>query len=389
MSRSSSSWAGALLAGALLLAGCGQGSRGAAPAPAEPPRAAAPAPSAPAAQAPASQAPAAPAAPAAAPSEPVHVRYASQFASSDVPLFIAVDKGYFREAGIDFEFVRFGNSSEAIPALGTGQVDASSSGTNPALWNAVARGIPLKMVLDKGTFRPGWGDQALAIRKAVFDSGRGHSLDDLQGLRIAMTPPGRGTASGCALAAGLQRVGQTLDLVDVQPINFPEQLAALANGAVDGSMLNEPFLARALSQGTVVRAVDLDQMYPNFTISTLIFSGSLYDDKPTARGFAKAFIRAVRDYLGARAGSGSMTWTDVADTMGRYTGLDPASLTDLSPAGFNPNGLPNKDSLLHCYQFFRGENLIPTPVPDATLAGVWGTDLVEQVLTDVGRQPES
>jgi NitT/TauT family transport system substrate-binding protein len=385
MPRTRSFWAPALLAGALLLGACGQGARAPAPAAPEPPRAAAPASAT--APAPPSAAPAAPAAP---PPALAHVRYASQFASSDVPLFIAVDKGYFEQAGVDFEFVRFGNSSEAIPALGTGQVEASSSGTNPALWNAVARGIPLKLMLDKGTFRPGWGDQALAIRKAVYDSGRGHTLDDLQGLRIAMTPPGRGTASGCALGAGLQRVGQTLDVVDIQPINFPEQLAALANGAVDGAMLNEPFLARALSQGTVVRAVDLDQMYPGFTISSLIFSATLYDDKPAAKGFAKAFIRAVRDYLGARTGSGSsMSWAEVTDTMGRYTGLDPASLTELSPTGFNPNGLPNKDSLLYCYQFFRAEGLIPTPVPEPTLAAVWGTDLVEEVLTEIGRLPEN
>jgi NitT/TauT family transport system substrate-binding protein len=381
MLHTRSSWRGALLAGAVLLVGCGQGARTTAPPAAEPPRAAAPA----SATAPAGAAPAAPAAPAL-----THVRYASQFASSDVPLFIALDKGYFEQAGVDFELVRFGNSSEAIPALGTGQVEASSSGTNPALWNAVARGIPLRMMLDKGTFRPGWGDQALAIRKAVYDSGRGHTLDDLQGLRIAMTPPGRGSASGCALAAGLQRVGQTLDVVDVQPINFPEQLAALANGAVDGAMLNEPFLARALSQGTVVRTIDIDQMYPGFTISTLIFSGTLYDDKPAAKGVIRAFVRAVRDYLGARAGTASgMTWADVADTMGRYTGLDPASLTDLSPAGFNPNGLPNKDSLLHCYQFFRAEGLVPTPVSDAQLATIWGTDLVEEVLAEIGRLPEN
>ena len=385
MPRTRSFWGPTLLAGAVLLGACGQGARAPSPAAPEPPRAAAPASTA----APTPAVPA-PAAPAAAPAAPTHVRYASQFASSDVPLFIAVDKGYFEQAGIDFEFVRFGNSSEAIPALGTGQVDASSSGTNPALWNAVARGIPLKMVLDKGTFRPGWGDQALAIRKAVYDAGRGHTLDDLQGLRIAMTPPGRGTASGCALGAGLQRVGQTLDVVDIQPINFPEQLAALANGAVDGAMLNEPFLARALSQGTVVRAVDLDQMYPSFTISTLIFSATLYNDKPAAKGFAKAFIRGVRDYLGARTGSGSsMTWPEVTEMMGRYTGLDPASLTDLSPTGFNPNGLPNKDSLLHCYQFFRAEGLIPTPVPDPQLAAVWGTDLVDDVLAETGRLPEN
>jgi NitT/TauT family transport system substrate-binding protein len=303
---------------------------------------------------------------------------------------MAIDRGYFQQAGLDVELVRFGNSSEIIPALGTGQVEAASSGTNPALWNAIARGILVKLMLDKGTFRPGWGDQALAIRKAVYESGRGHTLDDLRGLRIAMTPPGRATASGCALGAGLQRVGMTLDAVDIQAINFPEQLAALANGAIDGAMLNEPFLARALSQGTVVRAVDLDAMYPSFTISSVIFGPQLYEDRPAAKGFVRAFIRAVREYLDARTGTGQgMTWAEIAETMARYTGLDAASLLDMSPSGFNPNGLPNKDSLLHCYQFFRDEGLIPTPVPDQTLSAVWGTDLVDEVLAEIGRLPES
>src|SRR5262249_16825410 len=306
---------------------------GPAPPPAARP-AASPSP-APAAEPPGPVAAGAPTARPPAATTPTHVRYASQFASSDVAMFMAVEQGYFQQAGVDLEFIRFGNSSEAIPAMGTGQVDASSSGTNPALWNAVARGIPLKLVLDKGSLGPGWGDQALAIRKAVYDAGRGHRLDDLQGLRIAITPPGRGTASGCALGAGLQRVGQTLDSIEIQPINFPEQLAALANGAVDGAMLNEPFLARALSQGTVVRAVDLDEMYPNFTISALIFSSQLYDDRNGAKGFVRAYVRAVREYLAARTGNPQgIAWPEIVDTMARYTNLDPSSLADLSPTGF-------------------------------------------------------
>jgi hypothetical protein len=75
--------------------------------------------------------------------------------------------------------------------------------------------------------------------------------------------------------------------------------------------------------------------------------------------------------------------------MARYTGLDAASLLDLGPTGFNPNGLPNQDALLHCYQFFRAEGLIPTAVPDQMLATVFGVDLVEEVLAEIGRLPEN
>ena len=35
----------------------------------------------------------------------------------------------------------------------------------------------------------------------------------------------------------------------------------------------------------------------------------------------------------------------------------------------------------------RGK-FIPEPVPDATMAALWGTDLVEEVLTEIGRVPE-
>jgi hypothetical protein len=32
--------------------------------------------------------------------------------------------------------------------------------------------------------------------------------------------------------------------------------------------------------------------------------------------------------------------------------------------------------------------LVPQPIPDAAFANLWGTDLVEEVLTDLGRRPD-
>ncbi|HLI27398.1 MAG TPA: ABC transporter substrate-binding protein [Chloroflexota bacterium] len=327
--------------------------------------------------------------PAAASPQRALVRYASQFSSGDTPMFLAAERGYLQQEGVDLEFVRFGNASEMIPALATGQVEAGSAGSNPATWNAVARGIPLKLVLDRGTFRPGWGDQALVIRKAVYDARPVQSLADLRGLTLAATPPGKGTASGCALAAGLQRVGLTLDDVNLQAINFPDMLAALANGAIDGALLNEPFLARALGQGTAVRAVDIDQMYPNFTISAVVFGPQLYQQRDVAKGVVRAYIRGIREFLAARTGSGGALTNDEIDAIvSKYTGIEPAFVREMSPPGFNPNGLPNRDALLYCYQFFRAEGMIPEPASEQALAAVWGTDLVEEALAEIGRAPE-
>src|SRR4051812_31345588 len=189
-----------LLVALILAVGC------AAPAssPAAPAGAAAPAPASGAASraAPA----AAPSAAAAAPPAPVHIRVASQFASTDVGHFVAIDRGYYQQEGLDVELVNFSNASEMIPALATDQVEAGGIGGNPAMWNAVARGVRFKFVLDKSTTWPGTGNTALVVRKEVWDGGRGRRLDDLKGLRIAFTPPGKATTNAMPMDVGMQRV---------------------------------------------------------------------------------------------------------------------------------------------------------------------------------------
>ena len=59
------------------------------------------------------------------------------------------------------------------------------------------------------------------------------------------------------------------------------------------------------------------------------------------------------------------------------------------PPGLDPNGLPNQESQSHCYQFFRDQGLITQPVSEAAMAALWGTELVDEVLSEIGRVPES
>src|SRR5690349_2355955 len=92
---------------------------------------------------PAAAAPAKPAAQAAAPTAapaPVHVRLSGQKLAVEGVTWIADERGYFRQEGIEIENVTFGSASEMIPALATGQLEAAPMPANPAMWNAVARG---------------------------------------------------------------------------------------------------------------------------------------------------------------------------------------------------------------------------------------------------------
>lgn len=58
------------------------------------------------------------------------------------------------------------------------------------------------------------------------------------------------------------------------------------------------------------------------------------------------------------------------------------------PTGLNPNGAPNQESILYCYNYFREQGQIPQPLSDAQMRAVWGLDLVDEVLNEIGRLPE-
>lgn len=346
--------------------------------PAAPAQAAAP----PAAQA---AAPAPTAAPAA-----VRARIASQFASTDIGHYIAVERGYFRQEGIDAELISFANASEMIPALATDQVEVGGIGGNPATWNAVARGVPLKMVLDKGSVRPGFGYTALVIRKEVYDSGRGRRLDDLAGLHIAFTPPGKATTNAMPTDVGLQRVGASVDQLEIEPLPFPDMVPALANGSIDGAMIVEPFLSRVLRQGSAVQLVGLDELYPNYNIALVGFSRTFYDQRDAAKRFARAYIRAIRDYNNAVSGRTSADDRAQVDAiMAQYTRIDLDSIRQMVPVGLSPNGQFDVASVRDAYRWFRERGFVPEPVSEAQIAELLGTELVDEVLAELGRVPEN
>ncbi|HEY7065435.1 MAG TPA: ABC transporter substrate-binding protein [Chloroflexota bacterium] len=372
---------GALLLGLLLTVGCAAPS-----APAKPAPIAAPSPQAPAASAPPTSAPAAAAS---APPAPVHVRVASQFAATDVGHYIAVERGYYQEEGLDVELVSFADASAMIPSLATDQVEVGGIGPNPATWDAVARGVRLKLVLDKGSVRPGIGYTALVIRKEIYDGGRGHGIADLKGLHIAFTPPGKATTNAMPMAVGMERAGASIDDLTIEPLPFPDQVAALANGSVDGAMIVEPFLNRALRQGTVVRVMGLDEAYPDFPIGQVGFSSVFYANRPLATALVRGYVRAVRDYDGAIAGrTGDAARAQLDEIMSRYTKIDAATIHDMVPVGLNPNGRFNVAGVRDAYRWFREQGFIPESVSDAAINDLLGVELVDEVLAEIGRVPE-
>src|ERR1700734_3866632 len=68
--------------------------------------------------------------------------------------YVALDKGYFRDAGLDVDIERIDSLGKAVAFLATNQVQVAQGGINAGFYNAVAQGLPVVLALESGSPPP-------------------------------------------------------------------------------------------------------------------------------------------------------------------------------------------------------------------------------------------
>src|SRR6202161_4353445 len=58
--------------------------------------------------------------------------------------YVALDKGYFRDAGLDVDIERIDSLGKAVAFLATNQVQVAQGGINAGFYNSVAQGLDRK-----------------------------------------------------------------------------------------------------------------------------------------------------------------------------------------------------------------------------------------------------
>ena len=315
--------------------------------------------------------------------EPVNVRVGIVNASSDVGFFIADKKGYFKQEGISVTFTEFDSGARMVAPLGGGQLDVGAGSVSAGLYNAVTRGIDIKIVADKGSTPPGYGFQPLLVRKDLVDSGRYKTLKDLKGMKIAGSAPG--SASTSTLNEALKKAGLKYSDVERVFLAFPQHVFALQNKAVDAAMTTEPSATRAIESNAAVRIMGDDEIYPNHQLAVVLYAGSFIKEKPeVAHKFMRAYIRAIRDYNDALA-NGKLAGPkadEIIAILTEYTKVkDPAVYRAITPQGCNPDGRVHVPSLKTDLQFFIAEGQMQGKV---TVEQVVDMSFVDAAVKELG-----
>jgi NitT/TauT family transport system substrate-binding protein len=246
--------------------------------------------------------------------------------TSSAPIFVGVEKGFFKEFGVEPELVYFQAAAPIATALAAGQLDVGATGLTAALYNIVLGGEKLWIVADKGREWPGYPLVAIVVRKEAWDGGL-RSIKDLKGKRIGVTQ--LGSTFHYHIGNILEKDGLHLSDVKIVPLQaMAATVEALKGKQVDAILVPQPFPGAAEAQGFGKILAWAGDLYP-WQIATVFYSDKLAKDRTRAVAFMKGYVKASRYYFDAalvqkdgRAAHGA-SYDEVVEITARYTGARP------------------------------------------------------------------
>lgn len=215
--------------------------------------------------------------------EKVSIKLAAQATSGQVFQFLAEDKGYLEEEGVDVELVYINNGSDAFSALSSGQVDVISTyGTGGPLIQ-IANGQEFTIF---GGYMIIGATPVFAMPDTVYNS-----VEDFRGKKIAIM---RGGTPDIVLKGILHDAGFDLekDVTFVEMKRNPDVMEAVRNGEVDFGAVSTGFELQIAEAGMKI-VLWPDELWPNHSCCRMIAKTSWLEENPeAAQKLLRAYLRA-------------------------------------------------------------------------------------------------
>ncbi|MBI4534579.1 MAG: ABC transporter substrate-binding protein [Candidatus Melainabacteria bacterium] len=202
-----------------------------------------------------------------------------------LPLYVALDNGYFNDEGLDVKLISTGGDEKTFAAVSSGN---AQFGVADPTFTAIARehGQGGKVVASVVNGVPFWG---VAFRDDIKPI---HDVTKLAGLRIAtFTAP---STNYTVIKEILQNKGRPIKAKIVQGAPTGSIVAMVKANQADIAMELEPAASIAVSQGAHV-VLSLQKEFGDFAITGLTVADYYHDQNgDTIRSVVKALARAMK-----------------------------------------------------------------------------------------------
>ncbi len=224
---------------------------------------------------------------------PVKVRIGYWPVAAGLPFFAAVEKGYFKEAGLDVEALKFAGAQQVMEAMLSGRSDGSSNGTGSA-------NLAIGEIAQPGLFKIFCTNPSNA--KYVLDEfivGKDNpakTIAELKGKRVASGP---GIQNVTLAKTMLERAGAAGTTVIELPIG--QHVASLVAGQVDACYTLEPTgtigrmngTTRVVEAGVVAKYILGDPMAPWHGGAASLTTEFIKKNPDATKKFIAAYMRGV------------------------------------------------------------------------------------------------
>jgi NitT/TauT family transport system substrate-binding protein len=273
--------------------------------------------------------------------------------------FIAREKGYFKKLGIDIQTREFQDGAFAVPSMIAGELEMTLMTANASLFNSVAKGAPLVIVLDRGNNKPGSAYTVVNVTQELYDAGV-KSLADFAKLKGKKVGVGAtGSINQYFLAQGLLKAGldPAKDVEWVLNVPQPDLMKMLGQKQVDATDLAYQFgfFAQNNKWGPII--VTDDQIVPGAEIATYaIRKDFLQKNRDAVVRFAMAYLQGVKEFNAAA--KDPTKHPDIVDILAKNTALNkPELVKAIAPnwSYINEDGAPLVDSIMDMQEFWSGK----------------------------------
>lgn len=194
-----------------------------------------------------------------------------------LPLYIAQEKGFFAEEGLDFELLLFGASGDYISAFASGNVDSLAPVSAEAvLLKTQGKDFKIVLIQDNSI-----GGDGILARDTIS------SIEDFKGKEVAVDTTG---VSYFFLLQVLKEAGLTKDDITIVNVDPAGAAAAFESGNVDIAVSYAPYLpqtARSVEDGRII--YDSSQM-PTAIIDLYLVDTAFIEENPEA---VQAFVNGI------------------------------------------------------------------------------------------------
>jgi NitT/TauT family transport system substrate-binding protein len=222
-----------------------------------------------------------------APSPPAPLKLALLPITDVLPFYLAEEKGYFTEEGLQVEAIPVSSALERDQLLQTGQVDGMLGElAAAAFFNREETRLRVVM-----TARKAW-EGAPIFRIITPPGSKVTSPAELAGVPVAIS---ENTIIEYITSRLLEAEGLAPDQIATRSVPaIPERFQLLMEGKIEAATLPDPLAQSAITSGAHL-VVD-DASHPEYAVTILAFTASALRDNPEGvRRFLKVWNRAAEE----------------------------------------------------------------------------------------------